>query len=1041
MFKRLISFTSVLALSWGCYSADTDIFEPNPLASSENPNILILLDNSANWSAESGGTTKKVLIHEALYKVIMSADNNTMNLGLGIFADTGSGGGGGGANVEGSKLANRIQNLDASLKDTYAHLLYNNADDLSLIEVTDGSGEVIGYLIDGFVADQEALEKANNAPYAMSMNEARLYFGGMTPESSKTDPWDKFSLGSDQAGDYESPITLANACGANYIILLANGAPDSGENNKAEARLKAHGADATQISLTADKFEANWVDEYARYMSTADMNDDVGGDQPVITYVVDIYDESTLKGNNKPGSNNFEGARALLKSVASQGKGKYFTASDSDEVVVALQSILDDILDKSSVFAASALPVSVNTRGTNLNQVYMGVFQPDKDRQPRWYGNLKLYQIGNNNGSLALVDQNDIAVRDASRGFVNSNVQSFWTHDSTFFDYAPRGTGIFSTGSDSPDGEVVEKGGAAQQIREGYTSTSNTGRTLYTCVSCSSTLQTFNSSTSGLSTTLVEWIYGANNTDDGDSSTLTTLEQNNDDEGTAAVRASVHGDVVHSQPTIINYGNGDIYVFYGSNDGIFRAVKGGLTGSGVGEEVWGFIPPEHFSELEDLRTNAESSLFGSPNKPWFIDGDISSYYEDTDGDGIIESGDKAYLYLTMRRGGNFIYALDVSNPTSPKFLFKITGGSGSFSELADTWSGIEVTKILANSNPVLVFGGGYDESADDVGPDTLSGSTSAGTATTGRAIFVVDAFNGNLIASIGPSVSHTVTVPDMDYSIPANIAVLDINNNGYADRFYAADTGANIWRVDTEVNPTPSNWTVTHIADVSNNFDGNSSNDGRKFLYRVDVVAAEDSVGDYHAVLIGSGDREHPFDTGVKNYMYMFKDRYINLLSSQSNVITMPSMYDATDNLIQEGSDPTAEIALLDSATGWFIELGTGEKTVSHVTSLAGVAYFNTNQPDTGSTSCGSNLGIARIYQISVTNATAVTENDQIAGLTLDDRSYEVPGGGYPPPPVHVIVEVDGELVEAIISGTEVNESQSDLNTRTRTFWSKQIDN
>jgi len=116
------------------------------------------------------------------------------------------------------------------------------------------------------------------------------------------------------------------------------------------------------------------------------------------------------------------------------------------------------------------------------------------------------------------------------------------------------------------------------------------------------------------------------------------------------------------------------------------------------------------------------------------------------------------------------------------------------------------------------------------------------------------------------------------------------------------------------------------------------------------------------------------------------------------------------------------------------------KKTVSHVTSLAGVAYFNTNQPDTGTTSCGSNLGIARIYQISVTDASAVTENDQIAGLTLDDRNYEVPGGGYPPPPVHVIVEIDGEFKEAIISGTEINESQSDLNRRTRTFWSKQID-
>ena len=41
------------------------------------------------------------------------------------------------------------------------------------------------------------------------------------------------------------------------------------------------------------------------------------------------------------------------------------------------------------MFASSTLPVSVNVRGTYLNQVYMGVFRPDPDALPRWMGNLK----------------------------------------------------------------------------------------------------------------------------------------------------------------------------------------------------------------------------------------------------------------------------------------------------------------------------------------------------------------------------------------------------------------------------------------------------------------------------------------------------------------------------------------------------------------------------------------------------------------------------------------------------------------------------
>ena len=47
-----------------------------------------------------------------------------------------------------------------------------------------------------------------------------------------------------------------------------------------------------------------------------------------------------------------------------------------------------------SVFASASLPVSVNTQGTFLNQVYIGVFRPDADALPRWPGNLKQYKLG-----------------------------------------------------------------------------------------------------------------------------------------------------------------------------------------------------------------------------------------------------------------------------------------------------------------------------------------------------------------------------------------------------------------------------------------------------------------------------------------------------------------------------------------------------------------------------------------------------------------------------------------------------------------------
>ena len=82
---------------------------------------------------------------------------------------------------------------------------------------------------------------------------------------------------------------------------------------------------------------------------------------------------------------------------------------------------------------------------------------------------------------------------------------------------------------------------------------------------------------------------------------------NDDPTDITDVRPNVHGDVIHSQPVVINYG-GNIgpYVFYGSNDGMFHAIKGGVVeksvsnGSKDGEEAWAFTAPEQFKQLKIL---------------------------------------------------------------------------------------------------------------------------------------------------------------------------------------------------------------------------------------------------------------------------------------------------------------------------------------------------------------------------------------------------------------------------------------------------------
>ena len=83
----------------------------------------------------------------------------------------------------------------------------------------------------------------------------------------------------------------------------------------------------------------------------------------------------------------------FIRWIAKEGGGLYQQASNSDEIVVGLTKIFNQVRAANSVFASASLPVSANTQGTYLNQVYIGMFRPDGNALPRWVGNLKQYQF------------------------------------------------------------------------------------------------------------------------------------------------------------------------------------------------------------------------------------------------------------------------------------------------------------------------------------------------------------------------------------------------------------------------------------------------------------------------------------------------------------------------------------------------------------------------------------------------------------------------------------------------------------------------
>lgn len=1046
----------VLAGSTAALAEDIDLF-----AGATNvalPNLIIVVDNTANWGnqfpapigpRDCGGSnsTRYCSVKTALYNTVNSlntANGAKVNLGLMLFNYNA-----GKANPALAPTTNMTGNSDGAFV-RFAVRPMDSAGKSALLNVIDGL----------FRTSDQGTGGAQNA---MSLEEARRYLGGLPVLNGNNTFYQ--SSGGPQVLDlsatdathatYKSPAI--DACQASFILYISNGPPATADDSPASTALAAlnGGVLPAVIPFPAtvpNQWQSNWMDEYSHLLFQRDNVPGLTGTQYAVTYGITLRDPNW----NVDNQNSSVSARYLVKNAALQGGGKYCDATSSASLQECLSRMFAEIQAVNSVFVSATLPVALNISNTYLNQVYMGLFRPDAKLNPRWFGNLKEYQLAYDadNQGLTLVDRNGDPAVSAKTGFIVPTAWSRWTHNPTtgvqggagsvdFWRNSVRGSPV-PTATDGPDGEVVEKGGAAQSIREAYLinapitgSAGSADRKVLTCAlnstcaaACTGTPANFDLSNISASNSncqakfgatnatdmqdLVNWIRGVDNKGDESGPGQTSTNFN------VTIRGSVHGDVLHSRPQIVNYGGATgIVAYYGGNDGMLHAVCAGVGGDScaggksAGQELWTFVAPETYGKFKRLRE--QSPLVWMPNvdysaaptapqrRDYFIDGGI----------GVYRTSGRTVLYVTARRGGNFIYAIDVTTPTAPKLLWKIDNTTTGFTNLAQTWSTPQVGYVRARgkSNPVLVFGagycGGYSGSSNGkptgVGEDSDAAATSAPSCPAtadGRGVYVVDL--GNNAESTTPTVlkffqATWTNAASIGSSVAADVTLLDRDGDGYVDRAYAADMGGSVWRMDLD-DASTTNWKLFKFAVAKQLADGSGQRE--KFLFRPDVVPTRA----FDAVLLGSGDREDPLSTTTNNRFYMFKDFKTGKDASTSPAMTTISDYSKLLNAAT-ASPEQLRAAVSDSAnSGWYYPLLTdGEKVVNAPLTIAGTVYFSTNRPNAAlppDLSC-SNLGEARAYRVNFAAGTA-------AGPTA---STMYTGGGLPPSPTAGVVQVGSALV------------------------------
>lgn len=991
-----IALAAFLALMHAAAPAeDIDLFTAAPGAGA---NVLIMLDNTSNWNANDqhwpGGIKQGQAELAALKQVINSLApdgvDSALNVGLMMLTNVS-------ASPAGAYVRSAMKPMTAANRDDFSLLLdtiyanFSNPSEMvgSSMDYDRAMFEIFKYF-GGYTSPANATTNVAGTP-VNSTHFGALRYAEADPKTDPAafvDPITKLTYKPASMSDDSCPRK-------NYLIFIGNGFPDA-TNAEGATLLPNVGGNTTQIYNESPTNKNRFTDEWARFLYTTDVSS-LPGKQNVITYTINVY-------NAKPSA---EQGR-LLTSMALVGGGTPFVATSAAAISSALKTIFSEIQSVNSAFASASLPVSVNAQGTYLNQIFVGMFRPEV--QPRWYGNLKQYQFVpqfDASGSivgLKTADKNGVPIVSPLTGFVTPCAESFW---STAVDpYWPNdylGNCLESdVRYDSPDGEIVEKGGAAQKLRAVSGLSGAAARNVKTM--SGGTLADFSTSTASISdlglatgdtagqTALVNWIRG----------------QNVDDElskGTSVMRPSVHGDVVHSRPLAIDYGGTTgVVVFYGGNDGMLRAINGNQEdaipgGFVAGAELWSFVAPEHYAKFNRLKTNSPAISFPSVDpsttpapapKGYFFDGPI----------GVYSSGSTKWIYPTMRRGGNAVYAFDVSNPTSPALKWKRDGSQ--LTNIGQTWSEPKVVKVagypsLASTtkSPVIIMGGGYDTCEDlDAAPNTTCATPK------GNRVFVLDAEYGTLLQTFST-----------DRSVAADVAVRDSNGDGLVDVAYVVDTGANIYRINIG-QATPADWTFTKIAVLGC---GTAASCDRKFLHAPEVVVT----AAYNAVLVGSGNRERPLlannATLVDNAFFMIKD---DATVSSPAVITTSELLAMDPNL--EPTTAQLDELALSTNKGWYLAFGTPhsdpdldhdkEQVVTSATVFAGVAYFSTHTP-TAPTACGANLGKARGYAVNFLDASS---------RDIDSKYSEFAGGGLAPSPVTGIVEIAVTDSEGLTSTIKV---------------------
>ncbi len=346
------------------------------------------------------------------------------------------------------------------------------------------------------------------------------------------------------------------------------------------------------------------------------------------------------------------------------------------------------------------------------------------------------------------------------------------------------------------------------------------------------------------------------------------------------------GDIVHATPVVVGPPSDFIasqsyqtfaedqeirkkMVYVGANDGMMHAFN-----AENGYEEWAFVP--QFA-LPDFVTMADSGYCHTYTC------DQTATVKDVMFNGTWHT----VLAAGGREGGASIFALDITDPDSPKVLWQNDLPNGmAYSS--------EVQLVSIGNHPVAIVGSGLDNTNGEAwlyGYDVESGN-----------------LLGSLLLSSSSKVRNKATKPE----------VVDLDLDGNVDLIYVADLLGSLWRLQVNGYTNPNSWNVTELFTGGNEITSPPTaaygEDGRVYVY---------------------------FGTGA----YLDEADMTNM--DQQDFFCIVDKHDGATVDKRDLVDQTSTIHTMNDDPGWYVELWNepGERVTETAVVVAKTVIFTSFAP------------------------------------------------------------------------------------------------